>query len=73
MKQPEEAGDGAVPAKRRGLMRLAVKWMVPLLILAAVILPRMKKIEDLLFLIPLGAVFLVLLWFSYGNFRERKG
>lgn len=54
-------------------MRLAVKWMVPLLILAAVILPRMKKIEDLLFLLPFGAVFLVLLWFSYGNFRERKG
>lgn len=73
MKHPEEAGDGAVPAKRRGLMRLAVKWMVPLLILAAVILPRMKKIEDLLFLLPFGAVFLVLLWFSYGNFRERKG
>lgn len=73
MKHPEEAGDGAVPAKRRGLLRLAVKWMVPLLILAAVILPRMKKIEDLLFLLPFGAVFLVLLWFSYGNFRERKG
>lgn len=73
MKHLEEAGDGTVPEKRRRLMRFAVKWMVPLFILAAVILPRMKKIEDLLFLIPLGAVFLVLLWFSYGNFRERKG
>ncbi len=73
MKHPEEAGDGAVPAKRRGILRLAVRGMVPLLILAVIILPRMKRLEDLLFLLPMGAVFLILIWFSYGNFRERKG
>lgn len=71
MKYPEQAGDGKISGKRKLIMRFLIRSLVPVLVFLVIALPRVEKTSQLIALLPLGAAYLILLKFSYGNFREK--
>ena len=71
MKYPEQAGDGKISGKRKLIMRFLIRSLVPVLVFLVIALPRVEKPSQLIALLPLGAAYLILLKFSYGNFREK--